>query len=154
LIVIDDPMKPQDAHSQSARDNTIQWYTNTLLTRLDNKARDAIIVVMQRLHPDDLVGYLLEQDGWTHLNLPAIAEVDESIPLGPGRFHIRKRGDLLHPEREPQSVLDQLKRHMGSADFAAQYQQTPVPAGGNLIKWSWFRFYSRTPLICPATASS
>jgi hypothetical protein len=61
LIVIDDPMKPQDAQSQSARENTVQWYANTLLTRLDNKARDSIVVVMQRLHLDDLVGYLLDQ---------------------------------------------------------------------------------------------
>jgi hypothetical protein len=63
LLIIDDPMKPQDAHSQSARDNLHQWYGNTLLSRLDNKAKDSIIVVAQRLHPDDLVGRLLEQDG-------------------------------------------------------------------------------------------
>jgi predicted phage terminase large subunit-like protein len=149
LIVIDDPMKPQDAQSQSARDSTIQWYANTLLTRLDNKARDAIVVVMQRLHSDDLVGYLLEQDGWTHLNLPAIAEVEERIPLRPDRFHVREPGDLLHPEREPQTVLDQIKRTMGSIEFAAQFQQTPVPPGGNLIKWSWFRFYEEEPAYLP-----
>jgi hypothetical protein len=149
LIVIDDPMKPQDAQSQSARDNTVQWYANTLLTRLDNKALDAIIVVMQRLHLDDLVGYLLEQGGWTHLNLPAIAEIQERIQLGAGRFHIRKPGDLLHPEREPQAVLDQIKRTMGSIEFTAQYQQAPVPPGGNLIKWSWFQFYDDEPTCLP-----
>jgi predicted phage terminase large subunit-like protein len=149
LIVIDDPMKPQDAQSQSARDNTVQWYANTLLTRLDNKARDAIVVVMQRLHLDDLVGYLLEQGGWTHLNLPAIAEIEASIQLGAGRFHVRKPGGLLHPEREPQAVLDQIKRTMGSVEFAAQYQQSPVPPGGNLIKWSWFRFYEQEPTYLP-----
>jgi predicted phage terminase large subunit-like protein len=145
LVVIDDPMKPLDAQSQSARESTLQWYGNTLLTRLNDKARDAIIVVMQRLHLDDLVGYLLEQDGWTHLNLPAIAEVEQSIPLGAGRFHVRKPGDLLHPEREPQAVLDETKRTMGSVEFAAQYQQSPVPPGGNLIKWSWFQSHEHCP---------
>jgi predicted phage terminase large subunit-like protein len=149
LIVIDDPMKPQDAQSQNARDNTVQWYANTLLTRLDNKALDAIIVVMQRLHPDDLVGYLLEQGGWTHLNLPAIAEIEESIQLGAGRFQVRKPGDLLHPEREPQAVLDEIKRTMGSVEFEAQYQQAPVPPGGSLVKWSWFRFYEQEPNYLP-----
>jgi predicted phage terminase large subunit-like protein len=149
LIVIDDPMKPQDAQSQSARESTLQWYGNTLLSRLDNKARDAIVVVMQRLHPDDLVGHLLEQEGWTHLNLPAIAELEERIPLGPDRFHVRKPGDLLHPEREPKAVLDQIKRTMGSAEFQAQYQQAPVPPGGNLIKWSWFRCYEQEPAYLP-----
>ena len=70
LIVIDDPLKPQDAYSEAARENTKQWYSNTLLSRLDDKTKDAIIVVMQRLHLDDLVGHLLEQEGWMHLNLP------------------------------------------------------------------------------------
>ncbi|TMJ36786.1 MAG: hypothetical protein E6G86_18165, partial [Alphaproteobacteria bacterium] len=80
LIVIDDPLKPQDAYSEAARENTKQWYSNTLLSRLDDKTKDAIIVVMQRLHLDDLVGHLLEQKGWTHLNLPAIAESEFRIP--------------------------------------------------------------------------
>jgi predicted phage terminase large subunit-like protein len=147
LIIIDDPMKPQD--SESTRQSVLQWFGNTLLSRLDNKATDAIIVVMQRLHPDDLVGYLIEQGGWTHLNLPAVAEVDEWILLGGGRLHHRRIGDVLHPQREPQAVLDELKRTMGSLAFAAQYQQQPVPIEGNLIKWSWFQFYDEQPELLP-----
>ncbi len=61
LLIIDDPLKPQDAHSESARESLKQWYSNTLLSRLDHKTEGSIIVVMQRLHPDDLVGHLLEQ---------------------------------------------------------------------------------------------
>src|SRR5688572_26556104 len=64
LFILDDPMKPQDAYSETAREFLKQWYAHTLLSRLDNKSDDAIIVVMQRLHMDDLVGHLLEQDGW------------------------------------------------------------------------------------------
>jgi predicted phage terminase large subunit-like protein len=145
LIIVDDPQKPQDAHSETVRKSTMQWYSNTLLSRLDDKSKDAIIVVMQRLHVDDLVGHLLEQDNWTHLHLPAIAESDHRIPLGPGHFHQRRAGDLLHPEREPRAVLEEFKRSMGSLDFAAQYQQEPVSEGGNLIKWSWFRSYDQAP---------
>jgi hypothetical protein len=74
---------------------------------LDDKVNDAIIVVMQRLHTDDLVGHLLEQDGWTHLNLPAIAETEHQIPIGPALWHRRQPGDVLHPEREPRAVLDE-----------------------------------------------
>jgi hypothetical protein len=135
LIIIDDPLKPQDAYSETARESTKQWYSNTLLSRLDDKTNDAIVVVMQRLHMDDLVGHLLEQDGWTHLNLPAIAESEHSVPLGPARSHLRRTGDLLHPNRESRAVLDELKRSMGSLDFTAQYQQEPVAEDGNLIKW-------------------
>jgi predicted phage terminase large subunit-like protein len=145
LLIIDDPLKPQDAHSESARETLKQWYSNTLLSRLDHKTEGSIIVVMQRLHPDDLVGHLLEQGGWAHLNLPAIAEEDTIIRLGPNRSHRRGVGDLLHPERESQVALDEMKAFMGSMEFAAQYQQTPVPIGGNLIKWSWFKSYDTPP---------
>jgi predicted phage terminase large subunit-like protein len=100
---------------------------------------------MQRLHVDDLVGHLLEQEGWTHLNLPAIAEYEGVMQLGPQRYHRRRPGDLLHPEREPQSVLDEIRSSMGSLDFAAQYQQEPVAPEGNLIRWSWFPTYDEPP---------
>jgi predicted phage terminase large subunit-like protein len=145
LLIIDDPMKPQDAHSDSARETLKQWYANTLLPRLDSKAEDAIIVVMQRLHTDDLIGHLLEQEGWSELNLPAISEAEQIVQLGPGRHYQRNPGEVLHAGREPRSVLEELKRSMGSADFAAQYQQEPIPAGGNLIKWSWFSPYDEPP---------
>ena len=149
LLIIDDPLKPQEAQSETARDNLWQWYTNTLLSRLDNKAEDAIVVVMQRLHVDDLVGHLLEHGGFEHLDLPAIAEVDEAIPLGPGRQHVRSIGDVLHPEREPLPVLEEIKRAMGSLEFSAQYQQRPIPLGGNLIKWAWFKTLRERPLLAP-----
>jgi predicted phage terminase large subunit-like protein len=145
FVILDDPMKAKDAYSESARDDVRQWFSNTLLTRLDNKAEDAIVVVMQRLHVDDLVGYLLEQGGWTHLNLPAIAINEEWIPVGAGRLYRRRAGDVLHPEREPRSVLESFKQAMGSLDFGAQYQQEPVAESGNLIKWAWFRSYDEPP---------
>jgi predicted phage terminase large subunit-like protein len=145
LVIIDDPLKPQEAQSQNARDSLRQWYSNTLLSRLDNKTEGSIIVVMQRLHPDDLVGHLLGQNGWRHLNLPAIAEEETLIRLSGGRSWRRQAGDLLHPEREPQTALDELKTSMGTMEFSAQYQQAPVPVGGNLIKWSWFKFYDSPP---------
>src|SRR4029077_11203325 len=90
IIIIDDPIKPQDAQSQSVREKTIQWYENTLLSRLDDKVHGAIVVVMQRLHQDDLSGHLLERGGFEHLCLPAIAERAETIQLGKGRVHRRE----------------------------------------------------------------
>jgi predicted phage terminase large subunit-like protein len=145
FVIIDDPMKAQDTFSESARENVKEWYSHTLLSRLDNKAEDAIVLVMQRLHVDDLAGHLLEQGDWIHLNLPAIAESEDAVLISPGRVHRRKPGDLLHADREPQSVLDEAKSEMGSMAFAAQYQQEPVTEDGNLVKWSWFRFYDQVP---------
>ena len=149
IIILDDPLKPQDAYSELARTTLTQWFSNTLLSRLDNKAQDAIVVVMQRLHVDDFVAYLLDQQGWTHLNLPAIAESEQHVQLGPGRLHVRKPGDVLHPEREPLSLLEDLKRDMGAMDFSAQYQQMPVPEGGNFIKRDWFPTYEEPPSPAP-----
>ena len=63
IIIIDDPIKPQDAQSKSVREKTVQWYENTLLSRLDDKVHGAIVVVMQRLHLDDLSAHLLERGG-------------------------------------------------------------------------------------------
>src|SRR6266511_2403251 len=106
LIIIDDPIKPQDAQSKSVREKTIQWYENTLLSRLDDKVHGAIVVVMQRLHLDDLAGHLLEKRGFEHLCLPAIAEQKQTVQLGNGRTHVREVGDVLDPVREPLSALE------------------------------------------------
>ncbi len=150
LILIDDPMKPAEAMSEAKRAAVSEWYDLTLSTRLDCKTEDAIVLIMQRLHVDDLVGHVLDKDErWTHLNLPAIAEKDEEIPLGDGHVHRRKAGDLLHPEREDMKVLEDQKAAMGSQRFSAQYQQAPIPAGGALIKDEWFRTYVRAPEPAP-----
>lgn len=141
MIIIDDPMKPQEAMSEPRRTAVQQWFDNTLYSRLDSKADDVIIIVMQRLHVDDLVGYVLDKEKWTLLSLPAIAEVPQSIQIGEQRLYNRKADELLHPAHEPQSALDALRSNLGSAAFEAQYQQRPVPPGGNMIKWKWFKTY-------------
>jgi predicted phage terminase large subunit-like protein len=81
--------------------------------------------------------------------MPAIAEEESIVQLSLNRSHKRWVGDLLHPERESQAALDELKATMGSMEFAAQYQQAPVPIGGNLIKWLWFKSYERPPTPQP-----
>lgn len=147
ILIIDDPMKPADAPSELRRLDVQQWYTNTLLSRLDDKTKGAIVLVMQRVHVDDLAGYLMAQGGWEVLSLPAIAEVEQSVPIGPGRIHHRHIGEVLHPARDALEVFQQLRAEMGSYDFEAQYQQSPVPAGGNMIRWEWFGRYENRPLL-------
>ncbi len=145
IVIIDDPLKPDDARSEPKRTAANQWFTNTLLSRLDDKRTGAIIVVMQRVHVDDLTGFLLEQsDEWEVLSLPAIAYNDEVISLWKGGKHHRKAGEALS-EREPLPVLEALKRQLGSDDFSAQYQQTPAPPGGAMVKRDWIKRYSDLP---------
>ncbi len=147
LIVIDDPLKPDDAHSETKRNAANEWFKNTLLSRLDDKRTGAIIIVMQRVHMDDLTGFVTSQsDEWEVLNLPAIAEIDEAIPISDTKVHRRRVGEALSPEREPLSVLENLKAQLGSDAFSAQYQQMPVPPGGAMIKRDWIKRYAELPL--------
>jgi predicted phage terminase large subunit-like protein len=142
IIIIDDPIKPQDAQSKSVREKTIQWYENTLLSRLDDKTKGAIVLVMQRLHMEDLAGRLLEKGGFDHLCLRAIAETDETILLDCDRVHHRKAGEVLDVSREPRAALERLRNSMTPLVFSAQYQQRPLPLLGNLIKRAWLRYYT------------
>ena len=143
VIVVDDPIKALDALSQAERRRVAEFYDNTLITRLNDKQTGAVVIIMQRLHQDDLVGHVLERDEWEVVSLPAIATADSIHRLSdvPGDVHRRSAGDLLHPDREPHAVLEQIRRSQGSLTFQAQYQQEPVPAGGNVIQRSWLRFY-------------
>jgi predicted phage terminase large subunit-like protein len=145
IIIIDDPLKPQDALSETKRVNANQWFDSTLYSRLDTKTESAIIIVMQRLHVDDLVAHVQENEGYTVLNLPAIAEEPERFDLGNGRTCTREVGEALHPKREPLEALDVIRANLGSFFFSAQYQQQPVPVDGNMIQWDWFRRYQDLP---------
>jgi predicted phage terminase large subunit-like protein len=146
IIIIDDPLKPDDALSETKRSAANQWFTNTLLSRLDDKRTGAIVVVMQRVHMDDLTGFLLDQsDEWVVLSLPAVADYDQVVPISDGGVYRRKLGEALSPGREPLNVLDNIKLQIGSDVFSAQYQQSPVPPGGAMIKRHWIRRYSELP---------
>ena len=101
LIIIDDPIKLGDAMSDAVRERVIEWFRSTLLSRGDDKTETRIVVVMQRVHQNDLVGYLQEQGGFEVLNLPAIAQSTETYDLGGGRTYTRLQGELLHPAHEP-----------------------------------------------------
>jgi len=146
LFIIDDPQKPVDAQSDARRNSLNQWVSNTLMSRLDNKETGAVIVVMQRVHMDDLSGFLSNSsDDWEVLSLPAIAEVDERIPIGIGEFHQRSPGEALHPAHESLATLRKQQQTLGPDVFAAQYQQSPVPPGGAMIKRAWLRYYDVAP---------
>ena len=144
LILIDDPQKPEETLSESARKAVNTWYDGTLLSRLNQKSKGAIVIIMQRLHQDDLVGHVLEQEGWKILSFPAIAEEEEThvidSPYG-RRLFVRKPGDLLHPARDSKADLDKVLRTSGSYIFSSQYQQNPIPVGGNIIKTEWLQYY-------------
>lgn len=145
FIIIDDPLKPQDALSDNKRNNCNQWYDNTLFSRLDNKETGCIIVVMQRVHLDDLVGYVQNNEEWTVLNLPAIAKKPEEYRLLNGKIFTRSVGQVLNPALESRFTLDKIKANIGSYNFSSQYQQEPIPSSGNIINFDWFKYYDTIP---------
>jgi len=87
-LIIDDPQKPDEALSETQRNAVNDWYDHTLYSRMNNKQTGCIIIIMQRLHEDDLVGHVVEQENWVHVRLPAIAE-EEETHLIESPFHAR-----------------------------------------------------------------
>ena len=134
FIIIDDPLKPDEALSETQRNAVNAWYDHTLYSRLNDKKTGCIILIMQRLHEDDLVGHVLGQDNkWKVLRFPAIAEEHEvySIQTSLGRQRFRRRaGEALHPDRESLEILQNIRETQGEYNFAGQYQQAPAPLGG------------------------
>lgn len=150
-IIIDDPTKASDALSDTIRDKTNEWYSNTLYSRLNNKNTGRILVIMQRLHILDLTGFLSSQNaGYKLIRMPLIAENDEDWSFtnkytGTPRVIKRAKGELLHPEREGPETVNGLRNAMGPYSFAGQYQQSPIPTEGGLVRSEWMHYYQELP---------
>jgi predicted phage terminase large subunit-like protein len=145
IIILDDVMKPEDALSETRRKSGNDWYRTTLLSRLNSKEDGVIIIVMQRLHQDDLVGNVLDSgENWEVLSLPAIAREDESYliesPFG-NRTYRRKAGEVLHPERDSLETYLKIREASGEFVFQSQYQQDPTSREGGMIKKAWIKYY-------------
>ena len=138
VIILDDPIKPQAVQSEGQRIANMQWFRDTLVSRLDDKAKGVIVLVMQRLHVDDLAGQLLQNPIWTHTKLPAIAQEDVTIDIGARKPHLFRTGEALHPERESLETLARVRTEMGGDTFAAQFLQEPVTFIGAMLQLAWF----------------
>ncbi len=141
LIILDDPQKADDVSSLTRREQSVQTLENTIMSRLNEPVVGRIVIVQQRLHEADISGVVRDKGGWTHLSLPAIAEVAEAIPLGHNKVWKRAVDEVLDPLRFPLTVLNDLKKEIGPLTFATQYQQQPAVKGGFIAPWSWFRRY-------------
>jgi hypothetical protein len=126
LIVIDDPIAPAHVHDAARRNAVKKWFDAEVIQRLNDKETGAVIVVMQRLHVDDLAGHLLAgEQPWVHLNMPAIAVTDERWELSDGRVYLRHKGQALVPDIEGRRQLYDRMLDIGAYNFGAQYQQAP-----------------------------
>jgi predicted phage terminase large subunit-like protein len=141
-LIVDDPLSADQALSEVERTTANKWFDNTLRTRLNNPAKGAIVVIMQRLHEYDLTGFLLqsEPNQWEHLKIPLEAEerVELRCPVSRKKYS-REPGDVLQPKRFTPAVVANLKKR--SVIFAGQYQQRPAPLEGNIIKRTQVWYY-------------
>lgn len=138
LLIIDDPVKNRsDVQSKLKRDKVYDEWTGTFYSRLS--ADGSVIVIMTRWHEDDLAGRLLKEKRlpWIEIKIPAIAEEDDLLG--------RNIGEALAPEiGKDEEWAEQTKTVSGSRDWASLYQQRPTPAGGDIFKRSWAKFYVPT----------
>lgn len=142
IFINDDPLKPDEADSEVKRIGVNNWYANTVLSRLFDPLKDAVIIIMQRVHQNDLCGSLIQkmQDGtgekWDILEFPAIAVKDDDF---------RKIGDALDPERFPLLSLETLRKSLGNVNFSCQYQQNPIAKESQEFHEEWFKYYDQMP---------
>jgi predicted phage terminase large subunit-like protein len=139
FMIVDDPHSAIQVGSANYRKRAVNWFQNTFMTRQDDLSKGCYVVVMQRLHAEDLSGVLLEKGGWEHLMIPAIETVSRTYHFGNATY-ARMQEELLHPVRDCREAYERLQRDIGSHQFAAQYQQQPVAAKGKLIRRAWLRY--------------
>lgn len=131
-VIIDDPLDPGGAYSDAERQTANDWISGTIPSRLDSQEKGVIMVIMQRLHENDVTGHLLEQGGWEHLCLPVKNDRKKIIQINGFKKEF-KDNELLNEERLPQKTLDLLEKEMGSREFSSQYLQNPIPPSGGIL---------------------
>ena len=141
-IIVDDLLKASDADSPGLREASLDYFRGSLISRLNDPDQGRIIVIAQRLHEYDVPGYCQSTGHYTHVNLPAVADSLQRIPLGPKRIKTFRPGDLLYFSQE---TLDRVRDEMGPAFFSAQYLQNPTPSESHFISWHKIGRYTEAP---------
>ena len=142
-VIIDDPLSVEDAASDAVRETCKEWFLEAVPSRLNKPIESAIIVIMQRLHEEDTSGVILEKGlGYDHIMLPMRYDPMRAVPTMLGREDPRREeGELLFPARFPLEVVERDERVMGPYATAGQYQQSPEPRGGAVIKREWWHLW-------------
>lgn len=143
VVILDDPHSVDSALSDVQRESTITTFLEALPTRLNNPEKSAIIVIMQRLHEEDVSGVILEKGlPYTHLMLPMEFDPNRRCETEIGFVDPREEeGELLFPERFPRNVVERDKQVLGPYGYAGQFQQSPSPRGGGIVQREWWQLY-------------
>lgn len=134
-IIVDDPHSVKTAESDAVRGETLRWWREVIPTRVNDPQRSAMIVIMQRVHEDDVSGDILDNrpEPWVHVCIPMRYEPDRHCATKRGEDWRIEEGELYWPERFPEWTVKRDEAPLGSFGVAAQFQQMPAPRGGGII---------------------
>ena len=141
FLIVDDPLSPQMANSATERENANEWYRTTFYSRLNQPDIGVRIIIMQRVHEDDLTGFLLGKETrlkYRHICIPAKSGDGNIKPAYLEKFY-EKDTQLFWKDRFSQKILDDYKSALGSYGYAGQLQQTPTPLDSGMIHKDWFK---------------
>lgn len=141
-IIIDDPHNVMDALSDTKRATALTWFDQAMSTRLNDLKVGSKVIIMQRIHEEDLSGHVLERpEEWVHLRLPARYEPQYQC-IVPATDFVDPRTEedqLLWPAHVPEQELTKLEIDLGPYGAAGQLQQRPTPLAGGLFRYDWFK---------------
>lgn len=145
-VLIDDPHSVDSASSEAQRESEVTTFLEAIPSRLNNPISSAIVVIMQRLHEEDVSGVILDKGlGYDHIMLPMRYDPGRAAPTKLGLEDPRsEEGELLFPSRFPLDVVERDERAMGPYASAGQFQQSPEPRGGGIIKRDWWQLWSES----------
>ncbi|BBI98694.1 hypothetical protein FGKAn22_03870 [Ferrigenium kumadai] len=144
-IILDDPIDASDAYSGVERKNVNTLFDGKITSRLDNRSEGKILIVMQRLHAEDLCGHLQGRTTYRHLVVPLVAEADTVYRAGKFEWR-RPAGDIIDPQSYTAEEVEVLRRESPAHVFQAQYQQAPILLDSGIVKADWFGRYDNVPL--------
>lgn len=139
-VIIDDPHSVDSAASETQRESEVTTFLEAIPTRLNDPIKSAIVVIMQRLHEDDVSGVIIDKKlGYDHIMLPMRYDSARSFETALGLQDPRQEeGELLFPERFPAKIVERDEKAMGPYAAAGQFQQEPTPRGGGVVKPDWW----------------
>lgn len=144
IMIIDDPIKPQDI-SKTTLEACKRWWTETVPSRFGDQKTGRRVMIMQRLHEEDLAGVAIREGGWEHLRIPMRFEAQARSATAIGGDTRQVDGELMDPERFPEEAVHAMEIAMGTRTAAAQLQQRPAPAAGAIFMRKWFKKYAVLP---------
>ena len=147
-VIIDDPHSVDSAESEADRERVIRRFRESVPWRLNDPEKSAIVLVMHRLHENDISGVIDRLKlPYTNLILPMEFEVDRCCETPLGRDPRRKEGELLFPDRWPREIIDRDKKATSDFAWASQMQQRPAPRGGSMFRKEWFPVVGAAPAV-------